>query len=67
VTRAADIAPSRELLLTSVVRPFGGRGGGDSVGAELFHAQVTRAQGCSRCSKTSAVTLRASPLPASRG
>ncbi len=33
------------LLLTSVIRPFGGRGEGDSVGAELFHAQVTRAQG----------------------
>ena len=32
------------LLLTSVVRPFGGPGEGDSVGAELFHAQVTRAQ-----------------------
>ena len=26
-------------------RPFGGPGEGDSVGAELFHAQVTRAQG----------------------
>ncbi|MCW5830576.1 MAG: hypothetical protein KIT79_14815 [Deltaproteobacteria bacterium] len=33
------------LLLTSVIRPFGGPGEGDSVGAELFHAQVTRAQG----------------------
>lgn len=33
------------ILLTSVVRPFGGPGEGDSVGAELFHAQVTRAQG----------------------
>lgn len=33
------------LLLTSVCRPFGGPGEGDSVGAELFHAQVTRAQG----------------------
>lgn len=33
------------LLLTSVTRPFGGPGEGDSVGAELFHAQVTRAQG----------------------
>ncbi len=32
------------VLLTSVVRPFGGPGEGDSVGAELFHAQVTRAQ-----------------------
>ncbi len=32
------------VLLTSVVRPFGGAGEGDSVGAELFHAQVTRAQ-----------------------
>jgi len=28
-----------------VIRPFGGIGEGDSVGAELFHAQVTRAQG----------------------
>jgi hypothetical protein len=34
-----------KLLLTSVMRPFGGPGEGDSVGAELFHAQVTRAQG----------------------
>jgi hypothetical protein len=34
-----------KLLLTSVTRPFGGPGEGDSVGAELFHAQVTRAQG----------------------
>lgn len=34
-----------KLLLTSVIRPFGGAGEGDSVGAELFHAQVTRAQG----------------------
>jgi hypothetical protein len=33
------------VLLTSVCRPFGGPGEGDSVGAELFHAQVTRAQG----------------------
>jgi len=33
------------ILLTTVCRPFGGRGEGDSVGAELFHAQVTRAQG----------------------
>ena len=36
---------ANKLLLTSVVRPFGGPGEGDSVGAELFHAQVTRAQG----------------------
>jgi len=36
---------SQKLLLTSVIRPFGGPGEGDSVGAELFHAQVTRAQG----------------------
>lgn len=36
---------SAQILLTSVVRPFGGPGEGDSVGAELFHAQVTRAQG----------------------
>jgi haloalkane dehalogenase len=37
------VAP--RVLLSSVCRPFGGRGEGDSVGAELFHAQVTRAQG----------------------
>ncbi len=36
---------ANKLLLTTVVRPFGGPGEGDSVGAELFHAQVTRAQG----------------------
>lgn len=35
----------KKVLLTSVIRPFGGPGEGDSVGAELFHAQVTRAQG----------------------
>ena len=35
----------RKVLFTSVCRPFGGPGEGDSVGAELFHAQVTRAQG----------------------
>ncbi len=35
----------QRILLTSVCRPFGGPGEGDSVGAELFHAQVTRAQG----------------------
>ncbi|MBZ0271510.1 hypothetical protein K8I61_05705 [bacterium] len=34
-----------KVLLASVMRPFGGPGEGDSVGAELFHAQVTRAQG----------------------
>ena len=34
-----------KILFTSVVCPFGGPGEGDSVGAELFHAQVTRAQG----------------------
>lgn len=33
------------ILLTSVCRPFGEPGDGDSVSAELFHAQVTRAQG----------------------
>jgi hypothetical protein len=33
------------LLLTTVCRPFGGKGEGDSVAAELFHAQVTRSQG----------------------
>jgi hypothetical protein len=31
--------------LTTVCRPFGGKGEGDFVGAELFHAQVTRSQG----------------------
>jgi hypothetical protein len=34
-----------DVLLTTVCRPFGGNGEGDSVGAELFHAQVTRSQG----------------------
>jgi len=34
-----------KILLTTVCRPFGGPGEGDSVGAELFNAQVTRAQG----------------------
>ncbi|MBN1848627.1 MAG: cobalamin-dependent protein [Deltaproteobacteria bacterium] len=33
------------VLLTTVCRPFGGKGEGDSVGAELFHPQVTRSQG----------------------
>ncbi|MFC1633989.1 B12-binding domain-containing radical SAM protein [Planctomycetota bacterium] len=33
------------ILLTTVCRPFGGKGEGDSVGAELFHAQLTREQG----------------------
>lgn len=40
-----DTKETRKILLTSVCRPFGGPGEGDSVGAELFHAQVTRAQG----------------------
>ncbi len=35
----------KKILFSSVCRPFGGAGEGDSVGAELFHAQVTRAQG----------------------
>lgn len=36
----------RRLLLTSICRPFGeGRGDGLSVGYELLHKQVTRAQG----------------------
>lgn len=35
----------KRILLTTVCRPFGGNGEGDSVGAELFHAQVTRQQG----------------------
>jgi hypothetical protein len=34
-----------DVLLTTVCRPFGGKGEGDSVGAELFHAQLTRNQG----------------------
>lgn len=38
-------APSPRVLLTTVCRPFGKDGEGDSVGAELFHAQVTRSQG----------------------
>jgi hypothetical protein len=33
------------LLLSTVCRPFGGKGEGESVAAELFHAQVTRSQG----------------------
>lgn len=33
------------VLLTTVCRPFGGVGEGDSVAADLFHAQVTRSQG----------------------
>ncbi len=33
------------ILLTTVCRPFGGEGEGDSVGAELFHPQITREQG----------------------
>ncbi len=33
------------ILLTTVCRPFGNDGDGDSVGAELFHNQVTRNQG----------------------
>ena len=40
-----DNTMTGKILLTSVCRPFGGPGEGDSVGAELFHAQVTRAQG----------------------
>lgn len=40
------MSPDRpNVLLTSVCRPFGGIGEGDAVGAELFHAQVTRSQG----------------------
>ncbi len=37
--------PNIHILFTTVCRPFGGNGEGDSVGAELFHAQVTREQG----------------------
>ena len=37
----------RRLLLTSVCRPLGRRyGDGHSVGYELLHGQITRAQGC---------------------
>ena len=43
--RSSDHQSSTKVLFTSVIRPFGGPGEGDSVGAELFHAQVTRAQG----------------------
>ena len=43
--RTDENARPARVLLTSVCRPFGGLGEGDSVGAELFHAQVTRAQG----------------------
>ncbi|MDQ7826534.1 MAG: B12-binding domain-containing radical SAM protein [Candidatus Eremiobacteraeota bacterium] len=34
-----------KILFTSVCRPFGGKHEGKSVGAELFHMQITRAQG----------------------
>ncbi len=37
--------PKPYILFSTVCRPFGGNGEGDSVGAELFHAQVTREQG----------------------
>ena len=37
--------PKPYILFTTVCCPFGGNGEGDSVGAELFHAQVTREQG----------------------
>ncbi len=37
--------PKPNILFTTVCRPFGGHDEGDSVGAELFHAQVTREQG----------------------
>jgi haloalkane dehalogenase len=37
--------PNSHILFTTVCRPFSGEGEGDSVGAELFHAQVTREQG----------------------
>ena len=40
-----EIIIASNILLTTVCRPFGGKGEGDSVGAELFHAQVTRSQG----------------------
>ena len=41
----AQFQHTHRVLLTSVCTPFGGAGEGDSVGAELFHKQVTRAQG----------------------
>ena len=37
--------PNPHILFTTVCRPFGGEGEGDSVGAELFHPQITREQG----------------------
>ena len=41
-----NFAPPRRLLLTSVCRPIGeAQGDGHSVGYELLHGQVTRAQG----------------------
>ena len=36
---------TRRILFTTVCRPFGGVGEGHSVGAELFHYQITREQG----------------------
>ncbi|KPK38810.1 MAG: hypothetical protein AMJ65_12340, partial [Phycisphaerae bacterium SG8_4] len=39
------------VLRTTVCRPFGGAGEGDSVGAELFHSQVIREQGIFRYRK----------------
>jgi haloalkane dehalogenase len=39
------VSDRSRILLTTVCRPFGKNGEGDSVGAELFHAQVTRCQG----------------------
>jgi hypothetical protein len=40
-----SVSDRRRVLLTTVCRPFGKNGEGDSVGAELFHAQVKRCQG----------------------
>ena len=41
-----DTATQPKLLLTSVMRPIGpAYGDAESVGYELLHAQVTRAQG----------------------
>lgn len=45
IPSSKEVKAKPYILLTSVCRPFGGKGEGDSVGAELFHAQVTRAQG----------------------
>ena len=45
IVKVEPLYMTKKILLTTVCRPFGGPGEGDSVGAELFNAQVTRAQG----------------------